>query len=102
MRLENIGGNARIDLRRGDLVRAVDVKGTVDLKGRGQDLELAEHRGRGDRGWDIRRPDSASKTWRSSSAIKIRGSRVRFENLPGQARMATGEFTANNVTGRWY
>ena len=40
VRLENLGGNVQIDTRASDTVRAVDVKGSVELKGRGEDLEL--------------------------------------------------------------
>ena len=40
VRLQNIGGDARIDLRNSDIVRAVGVKGAFDLKGRGADIDL--------------------------------------------------------------
>ncbi len=40
VRLENLGGNVQIDTRASDTIRAVDVKGSVDLKGRGGDVEL--------------------------------------------------------------
>jgi len=40
VRLQDIGGNARVDLRRSDLVRALNVKGTLDILGRGEDVEL--------------------------------------------------------------
>lgn len=98
VRLENIGGNARIDLRRSDLVRAVNVKGKVDLKGRGQDLELQ----------NIGGPVTVDGTYAGQIQLQNLAEQfryqdpriaVRFENLPGQARMATGEFTANNVIG---
>ncbi len=36
VRLENIGGNVHVDLRKSDIIRATDVKGNVDLKGRGK------------------------------------------------------------------
>jgi DUF4097 and DUF4098 domain-containing protein YvlB len=42
VRLQNIGGEVRVDLRRSDIVRAVNVKKSVEVsvKGRGEDLEL--------------------------------------------------------------
>ena len=40
VRLENIGGETRLDLRNSDLVRAVNLKGALDLKGRGSDIDL--------------------------------------------------------------
>jgi len=38
----NIGGEVKIDTRRSDIIRAVNVKGLVDLKGHGQDVELQD------------------------------------------------------------
>ena len=35
VRLTNIGGNAKVDLQHSDIVRAVDVKGDVDIEGQG-------------------------------------------------------------------
>ena len=40
VRLARVGGNVRLDIGRSDLIRAMDVKGTVDLQGRGSDVEL--------------------------------------------------------------
>ena len=40
VRVQNVGGNVRIDLRKSDLIRAVNVKGPVEVKGRGQNVEL--------------------------------------------------------------
>ena len=40
VRLEAIGGDVRIDLRKSDIIRAIGVKGAMDLKGYGQDVEL--------------------------------------------------------------
>ena len=98
VKLENIGGNARIDLRRSDLVRAVNVKGKVDLKGRGQDLELQNIAGSvtvdGTYAGQIQLKNLAQQFRYQDPRITL-----RFENLPGQARMGTGEFTANNITG---
>src|SRR5205807_9305407 len=46
VRLDNIGGNVRIELRRSDIIRATAVKGSVDLKGRGQDVDFQNIDGR--------------------------------------------------------
>ncbi|HEU0122673.1 MAG TPA: DUF4097 family beta strand repeat-containing protein [Bryobacteraceae bacterium] len=40
VRMSNIGGDARVDLRKSDLVRILNARGNVDIKGRGQDIEL--------------------------------------------------------------
>ena len=40
VRLQNIGGKVRADLRGSDLIRGFDLRGDVELKGRGRDIEL--------------------------------------------------------------
>src|SRR4029079_5648041 len=40
VRISRIGGNARLDIGRSDLSHALDVKGKIDIQGRGSDLEL--------------------------------------------------------------
>jgi DUF4097 and DUF4098 domain-containing protein YvlB len=98
VRLDNIGGNVRIDLRASDIVRAVGVKGSVDLKGRGQDLELQ----------DITGPVTVVATFVGQVQLRNLMQPLRyesgqtslsFEKLPGQVQMSLGEFTANNVIG---
>jgi hypothetical protein len=45
VRLARIGGNARLEVGRSEVVRAVDIKGKVDLQGRGSDVELENIQG---------------------------------------------------------
>src|SRR5579875_3681001 len=45
VRLQDIGGDTRIELRRSDLVRASGVKGAFELKGRGGDVDLQDMQG---------------------------------------------------------
>ncbi|BDC52891.1 hypothetical protein F183_A52060 [Bryobacterales bacterium F-183] len=40
VRLDNIAGNVKVDLRRSDIIRAIGIKGDLDLRGRGDDIEL--------------------------------------------------------------
>ena len=58
VRLENLGGNVQIDTRASDTIRAVDVKGSVELKGRGDDVELRNIARTGDGEWGLCRRDS--------------------------------------------
>ncbi|MBZ5608553.1 MAG: DUF4097 family beta strand repeat-containing protein [Acidobacteriia bacterium] len=98
VRLENIGGNVRMDLRRSDIIRAVDVKGTIDLKGRGQDLELQNISGQvtiaGTYVGQIQFHNLAQPLRYDDPQITL-----SCEKLPGQARLALGEFTADNMIG---
>ncbi len=98
VRLENIGGDVRIDLRKSDIIRAIGVKGTVDLKGRGQDVELQNIDGQVNVGGTYVGQDPASE---SGAAAALRGSADHGEpeKLPGQIHMGLGEFTGNNLIG---
>ncbi len=42
MRLQDIGGNVKLETHRSDLIRCTDVKGSVDLRGHGSDVELSK------------------------------------------------------------
>lgn len=98
VRLENIGGNVRIDLRRSDIIRAINVKGSVDLKGRGQDVELQNVDGQVNVGGtyvgQIQLRNLAQPLRYEDPLIT-----VSLEKLPGQIHMGLGEFTGNNLIG---
>jgi DUF4097 and DUF4098 domain-containing protein YvlB len=98
VRLQNIGGNVRVDLRKSDVVRAVGVKGNVDLKGRGNDIELQ----------DIDGQVSVNGTFvgqvqlrNLAKPLRYEGSTVQLnaEKIPGQVRFEPGEFTGSNLVG---
>jgi len=98
VRLENIGGDVRIDLRRSDIIRANGVKGTVDLKGRGQDVELQDIGGQvtvaGTYTGQIQLHNLAQPLRYEDPLVK-----VNCEKLPGQIHMGLGEFSADNLVG---
>jgi hypothetical protein len=98
VRLEKIGGSVRVDTRRSDIVRATGVKGSVDLKGRGQDIELT----------DIDGPVTVNGTYLGQIQLRNLMQPVRYEDpqvtlnlekLPGQVHMGLGEFNGENLVG---
>ncbi|MBV9769280.1 MAG: DUF4097 family beta strand repeat protein [Bryobacterales bacterium] len=98
LRLENLGGNVHIDTRASDSIRAVDVKGSVELKGRGDDVELQNIGGlvtvNGVYVGEIQLRNLAQPLrWEGSQNT------LSFEKLPGQIRLSRGEFTGNNIVG---
>ncbi len=98
VRLQNIGGDARVDLRRSDVVRAVGVKGLFDLKGRGQDVDLQNMEGQ------VTITGSYSgviQFHNLSKPLRFQGeqTQLNIEKLPGQVRMALGDFSASNLVG---
>ena len=98
VRIDNVGGNVRVEVRRSDIVRATAVKGSVDLKGRGQDLDLQNIDGlvriNGDFLGQVQFKNLAQP-------LRLEGSHMElhFEKLPGQLHMATGDFNASNIVG---
>jgi hypothetical protein len=102
VRLENVGGNVLIDTRTSDTIRAVDVKGSVELKGRGDDLELRNIGGR-----VTVNAVYAGEIQLSNLAQRLEWQDPQnsggFEKLPGQIRVSRGEWTGNNIVGpiRW-
>jgi DUF4097 and DUF4098 domain-containing protein YvlB len=98
VRLENIGGNVQIDTRASDVVRLVDIKGSVELLGRGQDVELQNIGGlvtvNGVHVGEIQ----LSKLEQALRWEDPLGS-LALEKLPGQVRITRGELTASNIVG---
>jgi len=98
VRLQNLGGDARIDLRASDIVRAIGVKGMVELKGHGQDIDLQNISGP----VTISGAYSGEIQFRNlSKALRFNGERtdLNIEKLPGQVRMALNDFTGSNLVG---
>jgi DUF4097 and DUF4098 domain-containing protein YvlB len=98
VRLQNIGGEVKIDLRRSDIVRAINVKGPLDLKGHGSDVELQDIDGQ----VTIAGSYPGVIQFRNiSKPLRFSGLQtdLNIERLPGRVRMAMGEFTADDLVG---
>ncbi len=98
VRLNNIGGDVRIDLRRSDMVRIVNAKGNVDIKGRGQDVELENIAG------------VATVSGQYSGEMKFRNlakpfrfesqnSSLRVERIEGEIELVHGRLTGRRLIG---
>jgi DUF4097 and DUF4098 domain-containing protein YvlB len=98
VRVQNITGNVRADLKRSDIVRAVNVKGSVEIKGRGQDVEVESVEGlvtvNGSYSGEISFRNLA-KPLRFESPL----TELRVEKTSGYLRMALGNLTAENISG---
>jgi hypothetical protein len=98
VRLENLGGNVQIETRASDTIRAVNVKGGVELKGRGDDVELQNIAGlvtvNGVYVGEIQLSNLAQPLrWEDPL------NSMDCEKLPGRVRMSRGDFTGNNIIG---
>lgn len=99
VRLSKVGGNARIEIARTDSIRAVDIKGKVDIQGQGSDLELENIDGQ----VTINGAYNGSLDFKKlSKPLQFEGARnteLNVQAIPGEISMDLSQFTANNVTG---
>jgi DUF4097 and DUF4098 domain-containing protein YvlB len=98
VRLNKIGGNARVELERSDLVRAADLKGSLDLQGKGSDIELENISGQ----------VTINGSYSGSLEFKNLAKSLHFETpntdlqvaaLPGHISMDLGELTGDHLKG---
>ena len=98
VRLQDIGGDTRIDLRRSDVVRASGMKGAFELKGRGSDIDLQDMEGE----VTISGAYSGVMQFRNlAKPFRFQGetATLTLEKLPGDLRMTRGDVTGSNVVG---
>lgn len=98
VRLQNIGGRVRVDLRASDIVRAFDVRGDFELKGRGRDVELENVAGQvtiegGYSGETILR--------RIAKPVRFESERTTIQaaKIPGELELSLSTLEATDVTG---
>ncbi len=99
VRLSRIGGNARLEVGRSEAVRAIDVKGKIDLQGRGSDVELENIQGQvtinGSYGGRLEFKNLAKP-------LQFEGTRnteLRAQAIPGRVSMDLTEITGSGLTG---
>jgi DUF4097 and DUF4098 domain-containing protein YvlB len=98
VRLDNIGGNVKVDLRRSDIIRAIGVKGDIELKGRGDDVELENIAGT----VIVNGAYSGTVQLRNlAKPVRYEGLNVdfQFEKVPGEVRSTISNLHASNVVG---
>ena len=98
VRLKNIGGAARVELSRSDVVHMSGVKGEVEIKGHGSDIELEDMAG----------PVNVDGTYNGTIELRKLAKPLRFngprtnlsiEAVPGEVSMSLGDFTGTKLTG---
>lgn len=99
VRLRNIGGNARLDLRKSDQVQAVNVGGTVELiGGRGGDIDLDTIGGEvtinGSYSGDLHFRNLAKPI-----RLQCPNTELRVERIPGEVNLDLDKFGGTNLIG---
>jgi DUF4097 and DUF4098 domain-containing protein YvlB len=98
VRLNNIGGDARLDLRRSDVIHMSAVKGAVEIKGRGSDIELEDLGGQAHIDGAYTGTIALKKL---AKPVYFTGTQTEFniESVPGQVSMTLGDFTGSKLSG---
>jgi DUF4097 and DUF4098 domain-containing protein YvlB len=99
VRLARVGGNARLEMGRSDVIRAVDVKGKIDVQGRGSDIELENVAGQ----VTINGGYTGTLEFKNlTKPLQFEGARsteLRVQAVPGRISMDMGQFTARDIVG---
>jgi len=99
VRLARVGGNARLEMGHSDLIRALDVKGKINVEGRGSDIELENIAGQVtiDGGYT-----GTLEFKNLAKPLEIQGARsteLKVQAVPGRISMDMGGFTARDIVG---
>jgi hypothetical protein len=98
VRLAEIGGAARIEVRHSRLARAVNVRGGVSLRGRGEDVEMENVTGpvvvQGSYSGDLQ-----FRNLESGLEFESRRTEFRVGRLPGRVRMVLGRLSGSGLVG---
>jgi DUF4097 and DUF4098 domain-containing protein YvlB len=99
VRISRLGGNARLDIGRSDLVRALDVKGRIDLQGQGSDVEMENIAGQVTINGAYRGTLDFKNLAKPLQVEGLRNTELSVQAVPGRISMDLGAFTANDVVG---
>jgi hypothetical protein len=99
VRLARVGGSARLEMGRSDLIRALDVKGKIDVDGRGSDIEMENIAGQ----VTINGGYTGTLEFKNlAKPLEFEGARsteLSVQAVPGSISMDLGEFTARDIVG---
>ena len=98
MRLQDIGGNVKVDTHASDLIRCTGITGTVDLRGRGSDVELLKVAGQVTVAGDYSGTVSLREL---AKPVRVESMRTQLEarGVPGEIRLERGSLNVSNVVG---
>ncbi|MDQ6700744.1 MAG: DUF4097 family beta strand repeat-containing protein [Acidobacteriota bacterium] len=100
VRMNDIGGNTKVELSRGGLVRAMNMRGSLDLQGRGDDLQLENVAGQVTiNGYYSGTLEFKNVTKPLHFESPHTNTEVRVEQIPGNITMDLGDLRANGLVG---
>ncbi len=98
MRLQDIGGNISVETRRSDLIRCTNVKGIVDLRGHGSDVELNKIQGQVTVNGDYSGTVSL-RALDKQARVQNLHTDLQVEQVPGEIRLDRGSLSIEDALG---
>jgi hypothetical protein len=98
VRAQNLAGTLKVETRKSDIIRATGVKGDVELKGRGRDIELEDIQGQ----VTINGSYSGETTLRNiAKPVRFESSvtELRLERVPGELQLGLSTLSGANLVG---
>jgi hypothetical protein len=98
VRAQNLGGRVKVETRRSDIIRATGVKGDIEIKGRGRDIELEDVLGQ----VSINGSYSGETTLRNiAKEVRFDSNvtQVKLERVPGELQLGLSTLTGTNLVG---
>ncbi len=98
VRAQNLAGKLKIETRKSDIIRATGVKGDVELKGRGRDIELEDIQGQ----ITINGSYSGETTLRNvTKPVRFESNitTLKLERIPGELQLGLSTLSGTNLVG---
>jgi DUF4097 and DUF4098 domain-containing protein YvlB len=99
VRLARVGGNVRLDMARSELIRAVDMKGRLDVQGGGSDIELENVEGQVTINGSYNGRLDFKKLSKPLQFAGARNTELNVAAVPGHISMDLGDFEGTDLTG---
>jgi hypothetical protein len=99
VRLARVDGNVRLDIGHSDLIRAADMKGRLDLQGRGADIELENIGGQVTINGAYNGTLDFKKLAKPLQFEGARNTELSVQAVPGRINMTLGEFSGTDLIG---
>lgn len=98
VRINNAGGTVKVDTRNSDIIRVVNARSSVDISGRGEDVELDTIAGQATIKGSYRGEMLLRNLARPVRVEESRGE-LRCERIAGTVNMSRGELSGTDLVG---
>ena len=99
VRLARAGGDVRLEIGRSELIRAIDVKGKIDLQGRGSEIDLENIDGQVTINGSYQGTLQFKRLAKPLQFEGARNTELHVQAVPGRISMDLSEFSASGVVG---